>query len=287
METLGQVALILFISIAAAAIFYLLRWPILSLFFRTAGKTSEAIKLGYAQGFDSGQMMDYIYENRPRGRYLVGPLIDRIYLEAIGPRGLRGRRAALTALLVAEIEANRKKGIPTRILDVAGGPGRYLLDALKQAESGDVSAVCRDLDEEGLRRGRELAKAMGVASIQYEAGNALDPQSLATVSPRPNLVVASGFYEILLDDELIKKSMCLIYDLLEPGGAIIFTTQVRHPQLEIIANVLVTREGKPWIMKLRSNETTEGWAREVGFTDLRTTMEREGLYALTVGRKGG
>lgn len=280
-----EILILLLLALGAGIIAYLLRWPILSLFLRTIGQTSAAIRLGYGQGFDSGQMMDYIYENRAQGQYLIGPIIDRIYLEAIGCKALRGRRAALTALLVSEIEANRKKGIPTRILDVAGGPGRYLLDALKQAGNRDVSAVCRDLDEEGLRRGRALAKSLGVANIRYEAGNALDAQSLATVSPRPNLVVASGFYEILLDDELIKKSMRRIYGLLEPGGAIIFTTQVRHPQLAIIANVLVTREGKPWIMKLRSNETTEGWARETGFRDLRTTMEPMGLYALTLDRK--
>src|SRR5205085_12286870 len=39
---------------------------------QTAGKLSEGIRLGWQSGFDSGQSLDYIYENRPRGRLLVG-----------------------------------------------------------------------------------------------------------------------------------------------------------------------------------------------------------------------
>lgn len=66
---------------------------------RVGGKLSEGIKLGLDTGFDSGSTLDYIYRNQARGKTLVGKLIDRNYLNAIGWRGIRVRRAHLHELL--------------------------------------------------------------------------------------------------------------------------------------------------------------------------------------------
>ncbi len=57
-----------------------IKWRALSALLRTLGRTSEGIELGYRHGFDSGPMLDYVYENRARGRLLLGRLIDRFYL---------------------------------------------------------------------------------------------------------------------------------------------------------------------------------------------------------------
>ncbi|HEY7066129.1 MAG TPA: class I SAM-dependent methyltransferase family protein [Chloroflexota bacterium] len=262
-----------------------LRWRALALLLRTLGQASAGIRRGYRHGFDSGPMLDYVYENRAQGRWLYGRLADRVYLDSIGWRAIRARKALLQATLRRAIAANRATGQPTMLLDVAAGPGRYLQElAAELGAVGDLTIICRDLDGAGLAQGRAQAAARGLRNVLYEQGDACDPASLATVAPRPNLVVASGLYE-LLDAPLIQRSMVGVYALLPPGGQFVFTTQVRHPQLELIANVLPNRFGEPWVMECRSLAEVEGYARAAGFRGLVSELEPHGLFGVTVGEK--
>jgi hypothetical protein len=95
----------------------------------------------------------------------------------------------------------------------------------------------------------------------------------------------SGLYELFTDPAPIRRSLRGIYAALPPGGTLVFTTQVTHPQLELIANVLVNREGRPWIMVCRSLAEVEGWAAEAGFGQIRSQCERHGLFSVTVCHK--
>ncbi|HEX6606206.1 MAG TPA: class I SAM-dependent methyltransferase family protein, partial [Chloroflexia bacterium] len=145
----------------------------------------------------------------------------------------------------------------------------------------------RDLDPRGQVRGRERAAALGLTNVRYELGDATDARSLATVDPPPQVVVASGVYELFNDTDLIRRSMAGIRAILPPGGRFLFTTQVRHPQLEFIANVLVNREGRPWVMGCRSLAEVEGLARAAGFEVVRSALEPVGLFGVTICRVPG
>jgi SAM-dependent methyltransferase len=262
-----------------------LRWQLLSALMRTVGRASAGIDLGYRHGFDSGVMLDYVYENRAHGRWGYGALVDRLYLDSIGWRGIRARKALLQAVLWQIIRTNRGYGRPTVLLDVAAGPGRYLQElAAELRDPDDLTIICRDLAPAGLEQGRRQAAARGLTCIRYEPGDACDPTSLAAVAPRPNVVVASGIYE-LLDAERIRRSMAGIHAVLAPGGHFVFTTQVHHPQLELIANVLPNRNGEPWVMECHSLAEVEGYARQAGFGELVSQTETVGLFAVTRGRK--
>src|SRR3970282_1803867 len=56
----------------------------LKLLLKTVGRLSEGIRLGWRSGFDSGQSLDYVYANTPRGITPLGRLLDRIYLNSVG-----------------------------------------------------------------------------------------------------------------------------------------------------------------------------------------------------------
>jgi SAM-dependent methyltransferase len=258
------------------------RWRAARAALRLGARFGDGLALGYRHGFDSGPMLDYVYRNRAQGRLLIGRLIDRIYLNQIGWRAIRARRVLLATILSGLIAARRAQGQPTHIVDIAAGPGRYLLELLAAEDRGDLSALCRDLDPEGQRQGRALADALGLANVTFAPGDATDPADLARIAPTPQLVVASGIYEILTDDEAVRRSMRGVRALLASGGAFVFTTQIAHPQLDLIANTLPNRDGEPWIMGVRSAATVEGWARSAGFTDLRTATEPNGLFAVTL-----
>jgi len=211
-------------------------------------------------------MLDYVYENRARGKWGIGALIDRGFLNAIGWRGIRLRKVHLKQALRQAIEARRARGQATHILDLAAGGGRYLLETLCEVGQDGVTALLRDLQPEGLDEGRRRAADLGLRNVRFESGNAFDPKALAALSPRPDVVVVSGLYEIIPDDALIRPHFGHIRRCLSPDGTFIFTAQPYHPQLEMIARVLPGLDGRPWVMRLRSLELLHRWAREGGFT---------------------
>src|SRR3990172_6553 len=85
---------------------------------RTIGRSSDCVRLGFERGFDSGEMMDAIYADRPSGRWLIGPWVDRIYLDQPGCRGLRARKALLGSTLGTLIAEQRAAGRRPVIVDV-------------------------------------------------------------------------------------------------------------------------------------------------------------------------
>lgn len=261
---------------------YDLRYALLRAGLRLGGRLSDGIAVGLAQGFDSGPMLDYVYRNQPAGRGGLGRAIDRIYLNQIGWRAIRARKTLLQQYLRTLLLARRTWNEPTHLLDVAAGPGRYHLELLAELSGADIRLTCRDLDGAGLAQGRRIAAEMGLADrVRYERGDATSPADLAQVSPAPDIVVVSGLYEILTDDAAVCRSLCAIRAILPPRGMLLFTTQVRHPQLELIANVLTNRHGEPWVMGTRPLARVERWAREAGFRSVGSELEPNGLFAVT------
>lgn len=259
-----------------------LRARVTGLLLRTVGRTSDSVRLGFERGFDSGEMMDRIYQDRASGRFLVGRLADRIYLDQPGCRGLRGRKQLLESALSVELDRLRALGEPLVVVDVASGPATYLVDLLARTRPADVRAIARDLDEHGLTRGRELARERGVTAIEYVRGDALDADGLLAIDPAPRVVIASGFYE-LVDDAIVGASMGINRRLLAPGGVFLFTTQVAHPQVDIMAMV-PNRFGEPWIIRNRPIADAERLAHRAGFREVRSTFEPSGIFAVTVCR---
>lgn len=266
------------------------RWAAMRLLLGTVGRASAGIRVGYRHGFDSGSMLDYVYVNKAGGFPLVGHVIDRVYLNAVGWRAIRARRELLKDVLRKEIarrggasaDTRGGAGGPVRVLDVASGPGRYLQDLLAEYEPGTVHVECRDMDRAGLAQGERQAAERGLTGISYTYADALDP---APSSPAPDIVVVSGLYELLLDDAVIAASVARLRGMLAPGGVLVFTTQTHHPQLEFIANVLPNREGVLWEMKCRPVEQAEQWAARAGFTEVASRRESVGLFTVTTARR--
>ncbi|MFD4697656.1 class I SAM-dependent methyltransferase family protein [Streptomyces niveus] len=261
------------------------RWAAMRLLLGTVGRASAGIRIGYRHGFDSGSMLDYVYVNKAGGFPLVGHLIDRVYLNAVGWRAIRARRELLKDVLRKEIArrgGGEGVGRGVRVLDVASGPGRYLQDLLAEYAPGTVDVECRDLDRAGLAQGERQAAERGLTGISYAYGDALDP---APSSDAPDIVVVSGLYELLLDDTVIEASVARLREMLAPGGVLVFTTQTHHPQLEFIANVLPNREGVLWEMRCRPMELAERWAAQAGFTEVASRRESVGLFTVTTARR--
>ncbi|MBB1115773.1 bifunctional alpha/beta hydrolase/class I SAM-dependent methyltransferase [Stenotrophomonas sp. W1S232] len=266
-----------------------LRWRAVRAGLRLGGRLSEGIALGLATGFDSGSTLDYIYRNQARGRGPLGRLVDRIYLEAIGWRGIRIRGQHLQQLLVEAATRLRGQGLPVRVLDVAAGHGRYVLQALGQGGQRADAILLRDFSGLNVTRGQALIEQLGAGDIaRFEQGDAFDPAQLAAVEPAPTLAVVSGLYELFSDNDAVLRSLQGIAAAVPVGGYLAYTGQPWHPQLEFIARALTShRDGVAWVMRRRSQQEMDELVRLAGFEKVAQRIDEFGIFSVSLARRVG
>jgi alpha-beta hydrolase superfamily lysophospholipase/SAM-dependent methyltransferase len=259
------------------------RWffALFALFLATFGRLSRGIRIGLARGFDSGPMLDYVYENRAQGATFVGRLIDRVYLDSPGWRGIRERGKNLTELLVRAIGDVRARSATARVVDFASGPGRYVLDALETLDDPSTTALCRDQDEAGLALGRRGAEARGISGVRFERGDAFGDHPI----DGSDVVVISGLFELYHDNDAIRRALAAAHRALNAGGKLIYTNQPWHPQLELIARTLRDHRGRPWVMRPRPQTEMNALVREAGFEPEEMRIDRDGIFSVTVAEK--
>jgi alpha-beta hydrolase superfamily lysophospholipase len=251
------------------------------------GRLSRGIHLGWKHGFDSGVMLDYIYENRSRGITLLGRLIDRCYLNAIGWRGIRVRRTLLEQALRSTIVRMHAAGQPVRLLDIASGPGRYVLETIHNLEAIPISAILRDYRQENLSAAERLRDELGLANVTLIPGDAFDRTALAAITPQPTIAIVSGLYELFPENEPVLRSLRGLGDAVEPGGYLLYTNQPWHPQVEFIARVLTNREGRRWIMRRRTQAEMDALVRTAGFEKVSQETDPWGIFTVSVARRVG
>ena len=252
---------------------------------QTIGRLSEGVRIGWQTGFDSGESLNYVYQNQAHGLTPLGRLFDRLYLDSIGWRGIRQRKVHLEHTLHVAIQKLAQSGKAIHIVDIASGPGRYLLDTIRAHADIHFTALLRDRSANGLAVGRQLAEQLGICTVRYEEGDAFDQHSLATLSPRPHIAIVSGLYKLFSDNNLIMKSLKGLSSVIEPGGYLIYTNQPWHPQVEMIARVLVNRDKQPWVMRRRTQEEMDDLVRAAGFEKLSMEIDDFGIFTVSLARK--
>jgi alpha-beta hydrolase superfamily lysophospholipase/SAM-dependent methyltransferase len=252
---------------------------------RVAGRFSKGIGLGWESGFDSGRSLDYVYRNQPQGSSRLGKFIDANYLKSIGWRGIRQRKANVEEALRRMIEVLHAAGRPIRILDIAAGAGRYVLETMRTLPNIPMSAILRDYREENVAAARALARELELHNVAAELGDAFDRASLAALNPPATIGVVSGLYELFPDNDAVAESLGGLAAAIEPGGYLIYTNQPWHPQLEFIARVLRNREGRPWIMRRRTTAEIDQLVSAAGFEKCAMKIDRWGMFTVAVARR--
>ncbi|HEY2018705.1 MAG TPA: bifunctional alpha/beta hydrolase/class I SAM-dependent methyltransferase [Bryobacteraceae bacterium] len=262
-----------------------LNWGAQRLFLKTLGKLSRGIRTGWHCGFDSGESLDYVYRNQPQGSALLGRLIDRVYLNAPGWRGVRQRKLHLETLLLQAIGQLRAQGRPVHIFDPAAGGGSYVLETVSRLGGAPISITLRDWSPSNVEAASRLARQLGLADVTVTRGDAFDRASLASVEPRPGIAIVSGLYELFPDNDRVRESLLGLSGALADGGYLIYTNQPWHPQLEMIARVLRNREGKPWVMRCRAQAEMDALVRAGGFRKLETLVAGDGIFTVSLAQR--
>jgi len=211
--------------------------------------------------------------------------VDASYLDSPGWRGVRVRKANLEKALRDVIEKLRNDRRPIRILDVAAGAGRYVLETMRELRGIPMSATLRDNTPENVEAARQLACQFGLENVAVEIGDAFDRIGLTKLAARATIGIVSGLYELFPSNEAVAGSLGGLAAAIEPGGFLIYTNQPWHPQLEFIARVLRNREGKPWIMRRRTTAEIDELVQSAGFEKCGMEIDRWGMFTVSIARR--
>jgi alpha-beta hydrolase superfamily lysophospholipase len=276
-----------------------LYWGMTRFWIRFGAHFAKGLETGVRTGFDSGSMLDYVYRNQSSGVPLLGTLVDRIFLNSIGWRGIRVRKLHLEQLIGNAMARLTENGQPVRLVDIAAGHGRYILEALARrraaggtggaggAGGADIQILLRDYSELNVSGGRKLIAELGLSDCaRFELGDAFNHADLAQLTPRPTLAVVSGLYELFADNALINASLTGLAKAQDAGSYLIYTNQPWHPQLELIARGLSShRQGQPWVMRRRSQAEMDQLVAGAGYRKLDQLSDEWGIFSVSLAQK--
>lgn len=251
---------------------------------RWLGPLSDGLQIGLAQGFDSGASLDYVYRNEVGGRFGIGKCIDRRYLQAIGWRGIRLRQQHLQQLL-SELIATHPANLPLRILDVAAGGGRYVLETAKRFQNRPMYITLRDQAQAHLDAARQLAEALTLNhTVGYECRDAFSPDSYPIDESQFDIVIVSGLYELVAENAPVLASLQGIQRQLRPGGHLVYTGQPWHPQLLRIAQTLNNHRGEPWLLRPRPQAELDALVASIDCRKTQSLIGLAGICTVSVAR---
>lgn len=254
---------------------------------RLASNLSAGVKLGFVTGFDSGSTLDYVYRNQPSGKGVLGRLIDQNYLDSIGWRGIRQRKLHAEELLRLAMARLREAGRAVRIVDIAAGHGRYILESLEGQEHKPDAILLRDYSDINVRDGNALIQHKGLGDIaRFVKGDAFDRADLAALEPKPTLAVVSGLYELFGSNRMVGDSLAGLAAAVGEGGYLLYTGQPWHPQLELIARALTShRDGQAWVMRRRSQAEMDQLVEAAGFRKVTQRIDQWGIFSVTLAQR--
>ncbi len=255
------------------------------LLLKTIGRLSKGVRLGWKTGFDSGISLDYVYKNKPKGLLLLGWIIDKVFLNSIGWKGIRQRKINIEKTILNLIENLKQKKKEINILDIAAGPGRYILDIIKNNPDKKINALLCDNTEINIKEGKKIRDQLNLRGVEYKIKDAFKKESYSSLTKKPNIVIASGLYELFPSNEPILTSLKGIHDCLSPDGYFVYTNQPWHPQVEYIAKVLINRDKKPWIMRRRTQAEMDDLVKEAGFKKIDMEIDKWGIFSVSLAVK--
>jgi hypothetical protein len=181
----------------------------------------------------------------------------------------------------------RGKGMPVRVMDIAAGHGRYVLEALDDAAEGPDSIALRDYSDINVEAGKALIAEKGLeATATFAKGNAFDREALANVEPKPTLGVVSGLYELFSDNTMVRNSLAGLATATPAGGYLVYTGQPWHPQLELIARALTShRQGQAWIMRRRTQAEMDQLVEAAGFRKIEQRIDEWGIFTVSLAER--
>lgn len=262
-----------------------LRFKFQRVFMQAVSPWVGGLKIGENTGYDSGSTLDYVYRNEPQGANKFFKFIDKFYLNAIGWRGIRERKRNIKLAIDQAVAKLQERGEPLRLLDIASGHGRYILDAAQGHKFERITL--RDYSDINVKAGSEMIKECGLQDVaSFTQANAFDAASYEGLQDAYTLGVVSGLFELFPDNSVVRTALQGFASSVKSGGYLIYTNQPWHPQLEMIARALSShRQGAAWIMRRRSQAEMDQLVANAGFKKVREWIDGDGIFSVSLAVK--
>lgn len=240
--------------------------------------------MGYA---DSGINFDYIYRNIAVGYTKFGKIVDRILLNLPAAKATVNRKDTIVKVLKEEIEKNRANKKKTKIVDLASGPARYIIETIDDDNKEHVEVLCLELDRRSIQFGKRISLDK---PILYKKANILKVGSrYKTISDKvkwvPNVIMVSGFIEYQKSDALVLDLLKKIYEYLDEKGMLLLVTQMGSPNRQLTEKLGITREGKEWKLYYRNPEPLKELLMAAEFKNIKVEPDKWNMYVYCRGEK--
>lgn len=248
-------------------------------------------RLGYGfivSGAESGENFEHIYNNKPKGAFLIGKLIDKILLNLPSVCATRERKEEIKKILRKEISSNKAAGQKTLILDLASGGARYLRELKEEHESGDVESLCVDKNMRCVNLGRSLAGREGVKNLKFFRADIFRLGHLKTISQRiawkPNVIIASGLF-IYFNDVMVEQVLRDVYQALPKNGLVVFQSYENLTSRKLMRKTSSTSTGEQWTLYYRKPKFWEQLLAKIGFQEIFISRDEWQMNNVCVARK--
>ncbi len=255
------------------------------LLLKNIGKLSHGISTGLKYGFDSGISLDYVYRNRISGANWPGRIIDRVYLNSAGWRGIRQRKLNLKNTLAGILKLLNKHGVEPVVLDIASGPGRYLFET-QQEMPFPVRLLLNDNDSNSLNEAKKIAVDFKARNVTFTHQDAFGINAdRIDVAHRPDVIIVSGLFELYDNNAQVHQAISQLFNTMNEGGYLIYTGQPWHPQMKLIGRILNNRNGQRWVMRQRIQHEMDLLVASAGFNKLNTAADEHGIFTVSCAQK--
>ena len=262
-------------------------WEVVKKFMHSVGRLSTGIRTGLDNGFDSGISLEYMYNNVPDGKYLLGKFIDRLYLNNNACLSLRIREKNVEKFITIAAKSLVADGKKIRLLDIAAGCGRYIFNILQGLSQPIDHILMRDFDNANVLTGKKMIQDLQMADkATFEQGNAFSPDDLATIPRDRTLTIVSGFYELFSDNSLVLDSLNGISQATEEGGYLIYTTKLWNPMAAFAARILPSQnKGEYWVLRRRTQLEIDQLVNQAGFVKAAQRIDPLGRFSVALAQK--
>jgi SAM-dependent methyltransferase len=216
----------------------------------------------------SWRAMEAVYDFVPRGEgNTYGRIVDFLAMNLRQAQAARNRLRLVTQVLLLEVAGQRVRHKSVRILSLAAGSGRGVIEVMRQAKTRGirVEALLVDLDPYALAYAQMLARRAGVnEQLSVCFGDVWDfPRLVGTY--HAHIVEMIGLCEYLDDDET-RQLFRMVREHLSPDGCFI-TSQNAGGEGFFLRNVA------NWHMRFRQAEHLKDLLTETGFNEVSTATE--------------
>jgi SAM-dependent methyltransferase len=226
----------------------------------------------------SYRFADHIYAMKPKGRFVIGKVLDAALLRLKSSRSMRERYINAKR----EIHAYIRDGAGTLdILAVPCGLGRELFEISDEIRRESPARLAQ-VRFHGLDLDRDLIGRLQVRNhrenygIEFVSGDAMDANSYA----RPyDIILSTGFTEFM-DDDLVEEFYRIALSRLKSGGRLITSGLDRNP----FADYLLRNIGE-FHVRYRTREQLETLAQRAGFRNVETYQCKNRLNTMLIAKR--